>query len=244
MKSDRSTFANRVRSQINVTMILGLGAIILFVLRIHINFELEQKTSNFKIAGLRREMQWGPFPEDTRIINLLNGNGESNREGRGAVTLGLSSWRYQHERSGDKAPKRRIRFSPSQKCRARQQRGRQRQPARTRMRMVKSAARFMQLSRCGATNLKTDQRLLQQASNIQRSHALARNAQQERRCSSTCTLLTRPRVTRSIIHPAHRPVVLHVTCMPTCARDSPRQEAATHPNMAHTGARGENSECT
>lgn len=78
MKSDRSTFANRVRSQIIVTMILGLGAIILFVLRIHINFELEQKTSSFKIAGLGTEMQWGPFPEGTRIINLLNGNGESN----------------------------------------------------------------------------------------------------------------------------------------------------------------------
>jgi hypothetical protein len=71
---------------------------------------------------------------------------------------------------------------------------------RTRM---KAAARLMQPLRCGATDLKTSQRLLQHASNTQRRQAVAGEAQctaqRARRCSHTCTFLTRPRVTRSII---------------------------------------------
>ena len=67
---------------------------------------------------------------------------------------------------------------------------------------INAAARLMQPLRCAATHLKTSNRFLQHASNTQRTQALARQAQRTaqhaRRCSSTCTFFTRPRVTRSI----------------------------------------------
>ena len=74
---------------------------------------------------------------------------------------------------------------------------------------MNAAARLMQPLRCAATHLKTSQRFLQHASNNQRTQAVAqRTAQHARRCSLTCTLLTRPHLTRSIIHPAQRHFVL------------------------------------
>jgi len=57
----------------------------------------------------------------------------------------------------------------------------------------------------------------------------------------TCTLLTRPRVTRSIIHAAQRPVVLHITCTPADAVASRRHTVATQPHMTRTGTHCENS---
>ena len=67
---------------------------------------------------------------------------------------------------------------------------------------MNAVARLMQPLRCAATHLKTSNRFLQHASNTQRTQALARQAQRTaqhaRRCSSTCTFFTRPRVTRSI----------------------------------------------
>ncbi len=67
---------------------------------------------------------------------------------------------------------------------------------------MNAAARLMQPLRCSATHLKISQRFLQHASNTQRTQALARQAQRTaqhaRRFSRTCTLFTRPRVTRSI----------------------------------------------
>ena len=76
---------------------------------------------------------------------------------------------------------------------------------------MNAAARLMQPLRCAATHLKTSNRFLHHASNTQRTQELARQAQRTaqhaRRCSRTCTLHTRPRVTRSIIHAAQRPVV-------------------------------------
>ncbi len=77
---------------------------------------------------------------------------------------------------------------------------------------MNAAARLIQLLRCAATHLKTSHRLLQHASNTQRTQALARRAQRTaqraRRCSRTCTFFTRPRVTRSITTSAQ----LHDMC--------------------------------
>ncbi len=49
--------------------------------------------------------------------------------GWGAITISLACWRHQHQQSDGKAPKRRLRFLPSPKCRIRLQRGRHQQPA-------------------------------------------------------------------------------------------------------------------
>ena len=110
---------------------------------------------------------------------------------------------------------------------------------------MNAAARLMQPLRCAATHLKTSHRFLQHASNTQRTQALARQAQRTaqhaRRCSSTCTFFTWPRVTRSMIHPAQRPVVLYIACTPAGAVASRRHAVATQPHMARTGTHGENS---
>ena len=110
---------------------------------------------------------------------------------------------------------------------------------------MNAAARLMQPLRCAATHLKTSHRFLQHASNTQRTQALARQAQRTaqhaRRCSRTCTFFTRPRVTRSIIHAAQRPVVLYITCTPAGAVASRRHAVATQPHMTRTGTHGENS---
>ena len=107
---------------------------------------------------------------------------------------------------------------------------------------MNTAARLMQPLRCAATHLKTSHRFLQHASNTQSTQAAARQAQRTaehaRRCSCTCTLLTRPRVTRSIIHAAQRPVV-H-TCIPAGAVASRRHAVATQPHMTRTSTHGEN----
>ena len=80
---------------------------------------------------------------------------------------------------------------------------------------MNAAARFTQPLRCAATHLKTSHRFLKHASNAQHTQALARQAQRTaqhaRRCSSTCTVFTRPSITRCIIHAAQRPVVLLIT---------------------------------
>ena len=68
-----------------------------------------------------------------------------------------------------------------------------------------------------------------------------RTAQHARCCSRTCTLRTRPRVTRSIIHAAQRPFVLYITCTPAGAVASRRHAVATQPHMTRTGTHGENS---
>ena len=109
---------------------------------------------------------------------------------------------------------------------------------------MNAAARLMQPLRCAATHLKTSNRFLQHASNTQRTQALVRQArrtaQHARRCSSTCTFFTRPRVTRSIIHAAKRPVALYITCTPAGAVASRRHAVATQPHMTRTGTHGEN----
>ena len=71
-------------------------------------------------------------------------------------------------------------------------------------------------------------------------HTAQRTAQHARRCSSTCTFFARPRVTRSIIHAAQRPVVLYITCTPAGAVASRRHAVATQPHMTRTGTHGEN----
>jgi hypothetical protein len=70
---------------------------------------------------------------------------------------------------------------------------------------MKAAARLMQPLRCVATHLKTSQRFLQHTSNTQRRQEEAGEAPL---CSHTCTFLTQPRVTRSIINPSQQCVVL------------------------------------
>ncbi len=71
---------------------------------------------------------------------------------------------------------------------------------------MNAAARLMQPLRCAATHLKISHRFLQHALNTPRTQELARQAQRTaqhaRRCSRTCTFLTRPRVTRSITNSA------------------------------------------
>ena len=110
---------------------------------------------------------------------------------------------------------------------------------------MNTAARLMQPLRCAATDLKTSHRFLQHASNKQRTQAVAqqahRTAQHARRCSRTCTLLTRPCVTRYTIHAAQRPVVLYTTYTPAGAVASRRHAAATQPHMTRAGTYGENS---
>ena len=110
---------------------------------------------------------------------------------------------------------------------------------------MNAAARLMQPLRCAATHLKIIHRFLQHASDTQRTQALARQAQRTtqhaRRCSRTCTLLTRPHVTRSIIHAAQRPVVLQNTRIPAGAVATRRHAVATQPNMTRAGTHGENS---
>ena len=109
---------------------------------------------------------------------------------------------------------------------------------------MNAAARLMQPLPCAATHLKTSQHLLQHASNTQWRQALAgqvqRTAQHARRCRHTCTFLTRPRVTRSMIHAAQRPVVLYITCTPAGAVASRWHAVATQPHMTRTGTHGEN----
>ena len=110
---------------------------------------------------------------------------------------------------------------------------------------MNAAARLMQPLRCAATHLKTSHRFLQHVSNTQRTQALARQAQRTAqhacRCSRTCTFFTRPRVTRSIIHAAQRPVVLYITHTPAGAVTSRRHAVATQPHMTRTGTHGENT---
>ena len=104
--------------------------------------------------------------------------------------------------------------------------------------------------RCGATDLKIVQRFLQHASNTQRTQALARRekktqrtAHHARRCSRTCTLLTRPRVTRSIIISAQ----LHdmwAMCISAGAVASLWHANATQGSMRRTRPNGEHSATT
>ena len=105
---------------------------------------------------------------------------------------------------------------------------------------MNAAARLMQPLRCAATDLKTSHRFLQHASNTQRTQALARQAQRTaqhaRRCSRTCTLFTRPRVTRSIIQTA-QPHILYAMCILAGAVASHWHAVATQPNMTRTGTR-------
>ena len=109
---------------------------------------------------------------------------------------------------------------------------------------MNATARMMQSPQCTATHLQISQGFLQHASNTQRTQALVRQAQRTaqhaRRCSHTCTFFTRPRVTRSIIHAAQRPVVLYITCTPAGAVASRRHAVATQGSMRRTGTHGEN----
>ena len=112
---------------------------------------------------------------------------------------------------------------------------------------MNAAARFMQPLRCAATHLKTSHRFLQHASNTQRTQALARQAQRTaqhaRRCSSTCTFFTRPRVTRSITISAQ----LHdmwAMCVSAGAVASRRHANATQGSMRRTRPHGEHSATT
>ena len=50
-------------------------------------------------------------------------------QSRETITVRLACSRHQHQQSHGKAPKRRLRFLPSPKCRVRLQRGRRQQPA-------------------------------------------------------------------------------------------------------------------
>ena len=112
---------------------------------------------------------------------------------------------------------------------------------------MNAAARLMQPLRCAATHLKTSNRFLQHASNTQRTQALARQAQRTaqhaRRCSSTCTFFTRPRVTRSITISAQ----LHdmwAMCISAGAVASRWHANATQGSMRRTRPHGEHSATT
>lgn len=112
---------------------------------------------------------------------------------------------------------------------------------------MNAAARLMQPLRCAATHLKTSNRFLQHASNTQRTQALARQAQRTaqhaRRCSSTCTFFTRPRVTRSITISAQ----LHdmcAMCVSAGAVASRWHANATQGSMRRTRPHGEHSATT
>ena len=112
---------------------------------------------------------------------------------------------------------------------------------------MNAAARLMQPLRCAATHLKTSNRFLQHASNTQRTQALARQAQRTaqhaRRCSSTCTFFTRPRVTRSITISAQ----LHdmwAMCISAGAVTSRWHANATQQSMRRTRPHGEHSATT
>ena len=112
---------------------------------------------------------------------------------------------------------------------------------------MNAAARLMQPLRCAATHLKTSHRFLQHASNTQRTQALARQAQRTaqhaRRCSSTCTFFTRPRVTRSITISAQ----LHdmcAMCVSAGAVASRWHANATQGSMRRTRPHGEHSATT
>ena len=112
---------------------------------------------------------------------------------------------------------------------------------------MNAAARLMQPLRCAATHLKTSNRFLQHASNTQRTQALARQAQRTaqhaRRCSSTCTFFTRPRVTRSITISAQ----LHdmcALCISAGAVTSRWHANATQGSMRRTRPHGEHSATT
>ena len=107
---------------------------------------------------------------------------------------------------------------------------------------MNATARMMQSPQCTATHLQISQGFLQHASNTQRTQALVRQAQRTaqhaRRCSHTCTFFTRPRVTRSIIHAAQRPVVLYITHTPAGAVTSRRHAVATQGKMRRTRSHG------
>ncbi len=102
---------------------------------------------------------------------------------------------------------------------------------------MNAATRLMLPLQCGATYLKTSQRLLQHGSNTQRTQALARRkqrtAQHARRCSRTCTFFTRPRVTRCITNPA-QPHVLSDMCISAGAVASRWHANATQRKMRST----------
>ena len=103
---------------------------------------------------------------------------------------------------------------------------------------MNAAARLMQPLRCAATHLKTSQRFLQHASNNQRTQAAAqRTAQHARRCSRTCTLLTRPRATRSITTSAQLHV-LYAMCISAGAVASRWHANATQRNMRRIRTHG------
>jgi hypothetical protein len=116
---------------------------------------------------------------------------------------------------------------------------------------MNATARLMQQLRCAAADLKTSHRFLQHASNTQRTQTLARQAQRTaqhaRRCSRTCTFFTRPRVTRSIIHAAQRPVVVWAApamCISAGAVASRWHANATLESMRRTRLPGEHSATT
>ena len=114
---------------------------------------------------------------------------------------------------------------------------------------MNAAARLMQPLRCAATDLKISQRFLQHASNPQRTQALARKsaAQHARRCSrsapAACTLLTRPRVTRSITTSAQLHLLLSM-CILAGAVTSRWHANATQRSMRRTRPHGEHSATT
>jgi hypothetical protein len=112
---------------------------------------------------------------------------------------------------------------------------------------MNAAARLMQPLRCAATDLKTSQCLLQQASNTNRTQALARQAQRTeqpaRRCGCTCTFFTRHRVTRSITTLA-QPQDIEFVCMFAGAVASRRHANATQRNMRRNRPDGKHSATT
>ena len=106
---------------------------------------------------------------------------------------------------------------------------------------MNATARLIQQLRCAATHLKTSNRFLQHASKTQRTQALARQAQRTaqhaRRCSRTCTLFTRPLVTRSITNSAQ----LLEKRTSSGAVASRWHANATQRNMTRTRPHGEHS---
>jgi hypothetical protein len=191
---------------------------LLAVFRLYISVAQQQKTTNFKATFSSRQMQRSGSTDESNTFNLLHekyGN-KWGAEGGGwqlqSVLLvdgiSISNQVAKHRRS--------VTFlcripDPKSACNAGAS-----SSLRTRM---NAAARLMPPLRCAVTHLKISQRFLQHASNTQRTQALARQAQSTaqhaRRCSSTCnlSLLTRPRVTRSIIHAAQLHILrLNAVC--------------------------------
>ncbi len=144
----------------------------------HISIALEQKTANFKVACFSRAMQWSVLAA-TKIISILEAISITNQIAnyRSAVTV--------HGRLPNVGSVFNAGGSSSLHT------------------TMNAAARLIQLPAAMRSNAPQNQPLFAAARVKHREDASsgrtsAAHSTAARRCSRTCTLLTRPRVTRSI----------------------------------------------